>query len=324
MSDDPKALAGEVMSGGRRALAKAITLLESKRPDQRPLAEALLALLAPKAGKSLRVGISGPPGVGKSTFIEALGRHLTSKGHRVAVLAVDPSSPLSGGSILGDRVRMEELSKDPKVFIRPSPSGATLGGVARHTRETILACEAAGHDVVLVETVGVGQSETVVASMVDAFLMLYLPNSGDEIQGMKRGILELADLVAVTKADGNLAKDAATAKGQLELALHLSRGGSTWIPPVLTISSIEARGVTELWQAILDFAAQQKTSKAFDGRRADQAVAWFRGELTELLQDRLRSRPDQAAALAKTEEEVRAGRLAASLAAARVIDGLLS
>lgn len=323
MTEDVKQLSREVLAGGRRALAKAITLLESRRADQRAAAESLLALLMPRAGNSLRIGISGPPGVGKSTFIEALGRHLTTRGHHIAVLAVDPSSPISGGSILGDRVRMEELSKDPHVFIRPSPAGGTLGGVARHTRETILACEAGGHDVVLVETVGVGQSETVVASMVDAFVMLYLPNSGDEIQGMKRGILELADLVAVTKADGSLVKDAALAKSQLEMALHLSRSGSDWTPPVHTISSTESRGIVELWQAIEDFAAKQKASGSFGSRRASQAVAWFEGELTELLQERLRASPTHAATLAKAEAEVRSGKLAASSAAALVLDSLL-
>lgn len=324
MNDDIRQLSLDVIAGGRRALAKAITLLEGTRADQRTAAEQLLGFLSPHAGKSLRIGISGPPGVGKSTFIEALGKYLSSRKLHLAVLAVDPSSPISGGSILGDRVRMEELSKDPLVFIRPSPAGTTLGGVARHTRETILACEAGGSDIVLIETVGVGQSETVVASMVDAFIMLYQPNSGDEIQGMKRGILELADLVAVTKADGPLVKDANLAKSQLELALHISRSESSWTPPVVTISSTEGRGIAELWQQVIAFADKQRASGDFSHRRETQAVAWFRDELSELLQERLRNNPQHAAALSAAEANVRTGREPASLAAARVLDTLIN
>lgn len=318
-------LAKAVMQGERRALAQAITLLESARADDRQEAEDLLQTLMAASGKSIRIGISGSPGVGKSTFIEALGALIIANhDHRIAVLAVDPTSQVSGGSILGDRVRMEELSKHERVFIRPSPSGTTLGGVARHTREAIIACEAGGYDVVLVETVGVGQSETMVASMVDLFLILHLPNSGDEIQGMKKGILELADIVAVTKADGALMKEAKLAKSQLEQALSLTATHESGATPVLAVSSTENQGIKELWKSMQDLLVDRKNSGAFADRRSQQAVAWFHGELGALLHERLKAKTSIAKLLADSEKGVRAGKLAPSAAAAHVMDQVLS
>ena len=322
MKSSVEDLAKDVLAGDRRSLAKAITLIESTLADERAKAETLLASLAPKSGNALRIGITGAPGVGKSTFIEALGKVLLAQGKRVAVLAVDPTSPVTGGSILGDRVRMEDLSRDPRVFIRPTPSGASLGGVARHTRETILACEAAGHDVVLVETVGVGQSETLVASMVDLFLVLHLPNSGDEIQGMKKGLLELADVVAVTKSDGELLADAKLAKAQLEQALSFSTADDG-PPPVFLISSTVGVGISELWTALETAATTRRKDGRFAERRAEQVILWFRSELGELLQERLRSKPVLAAALRQAETDVRSGKVAASIAAGRVLDQVL-
>jgi LAO/AO transport system kinase len=324
MSLDGHALAQRVKSSDRRALAKAITLLESRRTDQRRAADALLRDLIPDSGRSIRLGVSGPPGVGKSTFIEALGQKLVASGRRLAILAIDPSSPLSGGSILGDRTRMEELSRHPEVFIRPSPTGGTLGGVARRTREAIIACEAGGFDTIIIETVGVGQSETTAASMVDAFLTLHLPNAGDELQGIKRGILELADAVAVTKADGPFANAAHIAKNQLERALMLARGQSAHAVPVIAVSSTEGRGLDELWGAITDFIERQKASDRFDARRRQQALEWFRSELGELLHTRLWAGSGQSAMLASKEAEVLAGKIPASVAAAEAIDTLLA
>ncbi|WP_052121509.1 methylmalonyl Co-A mutase-associated GTPase MeaB, partial [Inquilinus limosus] len=243
-------IAARIRDGDRRALARAITLVESRRADHRERAEALLEALAPAAGGAVRIGISGPPGVGKSTFIESLGLHLTGQGHRVAVLAVDPSSQRSGGSILGDKTRMELLTRDPAAFIRPSPAGSTLGGVARRTRETLLLCEAAGHDVVIVETVGVGQSETAVAQMVDVFLLLLLPGAGDELQGIKRGIVEVADILVVNKADGDRKGAANHAAAEYRHALALLRGTGGWTPPVLQCSALENRGIDAVWDMI--------------------------------------------------------------------------
>src|SRR5829696_3615620 len=244
-------LAQEVIAGDRRALARAITLAESTRPDHRAEAEALLAEVLPRSGAAVRVGISGAPGAGKSTLIEALGTHLVAEGQRVAVLAVDPSSTRSGGSILGDKTRMEQLTRSPDAFVRPSPTGGTLGGVARRTREAMLLCEAAGFDVVLVETVGVGQSEVKVAAMVDLFLVIVAPGGGDELQGIKRGIMELADLIVVNKADGDLAPAAGRAASDLRHAVHLLRPKrASWEVDVLTASALTGAGIAELWEAI--------------------------------------------------------------------------
>jgi len=314
--------ASAIRSGDRRALAKAITLLEGALPEQRKAAQALLLEIAPYAGNSVRIAVSGVPGVGKSTFLEAWGKELLARGRRLAILAIDPSSPVSGGSILGDRTRMEELSRHPDVFIRPSPTSGALGGVARRTREAILACEAAGYDTVLVETVGVGQSEAVAAAMVDVFLVLQLPNAGDELQGIKRGILELADLLVVTKADGTQREAARQAKGQLQRALMLTRGQEAWQVPVLSCSSLENEGLAEVWQSVEQFLDHQK-SGGFDTRRRDQALSWFRDELGEQLRERLESNTKHAAAVKAMETRVARGELPASAAAGQVLDTLL-
>jgi len=262
-------LAGE-KTGHRRALAKAITLIESKLDEHRQQAQALLNTLLQHTGKSLRVGITGIPGVGKSTFIETLGLYLIAQGQKVAVLAVDPSSPLRGGSILGDKTRMEQLSREPKAFIRPTPSEGALGGVAQHTRETLLVCEAAGYDVILVETVGVGQSEYQVAAMVDFFLVLMIPNAGDELQGIKRGIMELADSLVINKTDGESLALAKQTQGYYQSALHLLNTGTTWQPQVLTCSAMENKGIEAVWTTIEDYEQQNKDNGQFAIKRAQQ------------------------------------------------------
>jgi LAO/AO transport system kinase len=288
-------LADGLLRGDRRSLAKAITLLESQRDDQRADADALLRHLMPHSGRALRLGVSGSPGVGKSTFIEALGQRLVDRGRKLAVLAIDPSSPLTGGSILGDRTRMEALSRHPAVFIRPSPTGGALGGVARRTREVIIACEAAGYDTVFVETVGVGQSETLAAGMVDAFLILHQPHSGDELQGLKRGLLELADLVAVTKADGDLAAAARLAKAQLDQALGVAGALTGRKVPVTLVSSHTGAGLDDLWAHVERSIAAAAADGTLASRRRAQAHARFREELGEQLRTRVfaaAGRPD--------------------------------
>ena len=263
-----------LLRGERRALAKAITLVESARADHQRRAGALVETLLAHTGRALRIGISGVPGVGKSTFIEALGIHLLERGHRVAVLAVDPSSSVSGGSILGDKTRMERLSQRLEAFIRPSPSAGTLGGVAQKTREAMLLCEAAGFDVVIVETVGVGQSETAVAGMTDAFVLLQLPNAGDELQAIKKGVVELADLIVINKADTD-ARAAALARSQIRTALAMIRHPSpNWTPPVLTLSALEARGIDEFWREIERFRGVMERSGEFEAKRRRQALDW--------------------------------------------------
>lgn len=321
-SDD---LAAAVLEGDRRALAKAITLVESTRPDHREEAASLLDVVIEHTGGSRRVGISGSPGAGKSTFIEVLGLHLIGAGHRVAVLAVDPSSSRTGGSILGDKTRMEELSRVSNAFIRPSPSGGTLGGVARRTREALLLCEAAGFDVVLVETVGVGQSEVAVAGMVDLFCLLLAPAAGDELQGVKRGIVELADLVVVNKADGELAASAARTATDYQQALHLLRPRSdAWVPRVLAASAREHTGIEEMWQAVEEHRRAVEASGELEARRAEQAREWMWSELDETLHDRLRADEHVGAELARLEERVAAGRLSASAAAQQILRGFLA
>ncbi len=316
--------AGPILNGDRRALAQAITLLESHRDDHALAAGELLTKLLPHAGKSFRLAISGVPGVGKSTFIEAFGKRLLARGHRLAILAIDPSSPLSGGSILGDRTRMEALSRDERVFIRPSPTGGNLGGVARRTREAIVACEAAGFDLILVETVGVGQSETVAAGMVDAFLLLYLPNAGDELQGIKRGILELADLVAITKADGTSVAAAQTAKGQLERAFMVAKHAAGLpAPPVMLVSSLENKGLDEVEAALDAFKAAQNETGAFESRRKTQAEGWLEDELVGRFRELLAKGALNPQGLAALERAVRAGQLPASVAAQRFFAGWL-
>jgi LAO/AO transport system kinase len=275
-------LADKVSTGDRRALAQAITLVESIRPDPRAQARALLDELLPRTGGSLRIGLSGAPGAGKSTFIEALGLHLIEAGHTVAVLAVDPSSSRSGGSILGDKTRMSELGRRAEAYIRPSPSGGTLGGVARRTREALLLCEAAGFDVVLVETVGVGQSEVAVAELVDLFVLVAAPGGGDELQGIKRGIMELADLIVVNKADGDLLPAAQRAAADLKNAVHLMRPKRPgWEVSVLLASSVESAGIDEAWASIAAAIEHLRTDGTLEQVRAEQAVAWMWSELRE-------------------------------------------
>ncbi|HKD21287.1 MAG TPA: methylmalonyl Co-A mutase-associated GTPase MeaB [Rhizomicrobium sp.] len=292
----------------RRALAQAITLVESTRAKDREAAEALLAELLPDTGRSIRIGISGAPGAGKSTFIEAFGTYLTGQGKRVAVLAVDPSSQRSGGSILGDKTRMEKLARDPNAFIRPSPSGTTLGGVARRTHEALLLAEAAGFDIVLVETVGVGQSETAVAEMVDLFVLLLSPGGGDDLQGIKRGVMELADLVLVTKADGDLAAAAGRTASDYQAALHLMRPKyASLYPKVLKVSALAGKGVAEAWEAMAAFHAALVSGGHLQGLRQAQARRWFWSEVQAVLSDAIAADPATAEAAAALEASVVAG-----------------
>ncbi len=316
-SDEGVSAAG-VLDGERRALARAITLIESTRPDHRAEAEALLAEVLPHTGGAVRIGVSGAPGSGKSTFIETLGLHVLGQGHRVAVLAVDPSSTRSGGSILGDKTRMEELARSPDAFVRPSPTGGTLGGVARRTREVLLLCEAAGFDVVLVETVGVGQSEVAVAAMVDLFLVLVTPGAGDELQGIKRGIMELADLVVVNKADGDLAAAAGVTAADYASALHLVRPRTAaWSPRVLTCSALLGEGVDDVWDAIGEHRAA--TAGERPGRRAEQARDWMWSEVTDSLLDELRSDGRVAGLAEGLEAAVADGTVTPTAAAQRLL-----
>ncbi|HEY7799017.1 MAG TPA: methylmalonyl Co-A mutase-associated GTPase MeaB [Hyphomonadaceae bacterium] len=299
----------------RAGLARAITLVESRRTDHQKQARELLAAAMPKTGKAQRIGITGVPGVGKSTFIDAFGMMLVENGHRVAVLAVDPTSRRSGGSILGDKTRMAKLAADERAFIRPSPAGETLGGVSRKTRETMLLCEAAGYDVVLVETVGVGQSETVVADMVDFFLVLMLPNAGDELQGIKKGVLEVADLIAVNKADID-AKAAKRAARAYEVALHIMEPASAdWSPPVHTVSGFTGAGLPELWQAIETHRKKTERSGSRAKRRADQQVRWLDSLIDEGLAHGFAHRPEIASRLRTVRQAVAAGEIPASTAA---------
>ncbi|MEY3160118.1 MAG: hypothetical protein RIT25_109 [Planctomycetota bacterium] len=294
-----------IRAGDRRALARAITLVESRLEADQRAAEQLLTALLPHAGKALRIGITGAPGVGKSTFIETLGTRLCNRGHKVAVLAVDPSSAVSGGSILGDKTRMAELARHPNAYIRPTPGGTVLGGVAAHTREAMLVCEAAGFDIVLVETIGTGQSETAVAAMVDVFLLLLSPAAGDELQGIKRGVMELADAIIVHKADGDLLPAAERAKQQCLVAVHILRSGD--VPPVLLASSQAGSGIDEAWQAILDRTEQARGSGRFDARRAEQAEHWLHAALQEALLSRFEALPQVQAAMAGFVDRVRTG-----------------
>jgi LAO/AO transport system kinase len=283
-------LAELIVAGDRRALARAITTVESTRPDHREEAAALLTEVLPHTGDAIRIGISGAPGSGKSTFIEAFGLHLVEHGHRVAVLAVDPSSTRTGGSILGDKTRMGELTRSDSAFVRPSPTAGTLGGVARRTREAMLLCEAAGFDVVMVETVGVGQSEVAVAGMVDLFTVLVAPGAGDELQGIKRGIIELADVVVVNKNDGDLAPAAKTTATDYSSALRLVRSKTqAWTPRVVLVSALEGTGIDELWSTVEEFRSTLDAAGELGRRRAEQAREWMWSEVTESLIDALRS-----------------------------------
>jgi len=317
---DVDALAEAITGGSRADLARAITLVESTRPDHRAQAQELLLALLPKAGGAHRIGLTGVPGVGKSTFIDALGTMLTEDGHRVAVLAVDPSSTRSGGSILGDKTRMTRLANNPQAFIRPSPTSGTLGGVARATRETIVLLEAAGYDVILVETVGVGQSEVTVSNMVDCFCFLTLARTGDQLQGIKKGVLELADLVAVNKADGNHQRDAQRAARELAGALRLIYPAeSLWRPPVLTTSALEGAGLREFWGTVCHHQQVLGDAGELARKRSQQQVDWTWTMVREQLLDRLHDDPAVRALRTETEQQVREGEVTAALAAQRIL-----
>ncbi len=325
LTDEDRALADGVTAGNRRALAKAITLIESLRPEHQQRAEALLDALLPHTGRSIRLGITGVPGVGKSTFIEALGLYLIDADHRVAVLAVDPSSSVTGGSILGDKTRMEALSRRPEAFIRPSPSSGSLGGVAEKTREALLVCEAAGFDVVIVETVGVGQSETAVAGMTDCFVLLQLPNAGDDLQALKKGVVELADIVVFNKADIDpLAAERAAA--QMRTALAMLRPASPyWQPPVLTGSAGgESRRVTtaEVWRTVLAHREALTASGELAARRQRQSRDWLWSLIDAGLRHRFREHPAVKAALPGLTAAVEAGTTTPARAARRLLDML--
>lgn len=310
-----------VLGGDRAAVGRAVTLVESNRYDHRAAARDLLDALAPHAVDAQRVGVTGVPGVGKSTFIEALGSSLTAVGHRVAVLAVDPTSTVTGGSILGDKTRMPRLSNDPSAFVRPSPSAGTLGGVTRTTRETMVVLEAAGHDVVLVETMGIGQSETVVAGMVDFFLVLMLPGAGDELQGIKKGVLELADMIAVNKADGLNEVAARTAARDYSAALRLTQPSSpSWTPPVLTCSGLTGDGLEDLWAQVLGHREALMATGEWEDRRRTQRLAWMWAMVEDLLLASLRSDSAVLDRLAAEEDDVLDGRTNPSAAAARLFE----
>ena len=312
-----------ILTGDRRALAKAITLVESQRPQDVETAQTLLKSLLPHTGNSIRIGITGVPGVGKSTFIEAFGQHVIEQGHRLAVLAVDPSSPVAGGSILGDKTRMEALSREEAAFIRPSPAGRALGGVAFKTRESLLLCEAAGFDIILVETVGVGQSEHQVAGMVDFFLLLMLPGGGDELQGIKKGILELADAIVVNKADGASESLARTTQQHYRSAMSLLRHDDFWEPKVMTCSALQRQGIEEIWKMISEYADASRANGAFDEIRAEQNLSWMRQLIDELLRDQLAKHPRVREALPTVEADVRSA-AQTPLAAAQAILALSS
>ncbi|MGD8326142.1 MAG: methylmalonyl Co-A mutase-associated GTPase MeaB [Sphingomonadales bacterium] len=321
---DIAALQQRLDTGERRALAKAITLVESKRGDHREAAQILLKNIMFKTGKAIRLGLSGAPGVGKSTFIEAFGMYLVNQGLKVAVLAVDPSSARAGGSILGDKTRMDILSRDERAFIRPSPSGGSLGGVARRTREAMLLTEAAGYDVILIETVGVGQSETAVADMVDMFLLLLAPGGGDELQGIKRGIMELADLVIVNKADGALKPAAKRAQSEYRAALHLMRPKyDDWTARVLLASALENKGLEDVWKQITSFEDKLRSSGQLADLRARQAVAWMWSEIEDGLKSAFLSNKKTAQACTNMEALVAQGKCPPGQAAQELLQGFM-
>jgi len=316
---DLDALLGGIRSNDRAALGRAITLVESNSPGDRDRAQELLTALLPSTGGAHRIGISGVPGVGKSTFIESFGLQLVDEGHRVAVLAVDPSSSVSKGSILGDKTRMERLAASDGAFIRPSPTGGSLGGVARKTREAILVCEAAGYDVVLVETVGVGQSETTVAEMVDFFLLLKLAGAGDELQGIKRGILELADLIAINKADGDNLQPAEHARAEFERALDILRSDDDWKPRVVTSSGQTGAGLDEIWELIREHHQLLSANGELEQRRRHQLLGWMWSLVDEGLRSAVREHPGVADTLTALEEDVLEGKTTATSAAEKIL-----
>ncbi len=321
--NDLAGLARGIRAGDRAILARAITLVESRRADHQRAAHQLVQKLLPHTGKALRVGITGAPGAGKSTTIDTLGTYLTRKGHKVAVLAVDPSSTRSGGSILGDKTRMPALAGDARAFVRPSPASGTLGGVAAKTRETMLLCEAAGHDVVLVETVGIGQSETAVADMSDFFLVLMLPGAGDELQGLKKGIVELADMIAVNKADGDNIARAKAAAAEYRAALHILAPHSPhWQPPVITYSALTGQGIDQLWDQVLAHHTEMTKAGELAARRRAQQVKWMWSMLEERLFARLKSDPVLNAELPQIETAVANGQLSPMLAVTHIAEAL--
>jgi len=318
---DIKALARDLRAGNRAALARAITLIESRRGDHQAAARDLVQALLPQTGKAIRVGITGSPGVGKSTTIDALGMFLIERGHKVAVLAVDPSSARTGGSILGDKTRMAHLAASESAYIRPSPASGTLGGVAAKTREAMLLCEAAGFDIVLVETVGIGQSETAVCDMTDFFLALMLPGAGDELQGIKKGIVELADMIAINKADGDNVKRANQAAGEYRSALHiLTPRSQHWQPPVVTYSALTGSRIDVLWQKILDHRKAMTASGEFASRRREQQVKWMWSMLEQRIMARLRSDASVRGKVKRIEADVAGGRISPSLAAEQIAE----
>jgi LAO/AO transport system kinase len=322
MTADPvEKLAAAVHSGDRTELSRAITLLESTRPDRREQAQRLLLRLTPESGHALRVGITGVPGVGKSTTIEALGMMLIEQGHRVAVLAVDPSSTRTGGSILGDKTRMARLAVHPDAYVRPSPTSGTLGGVTRATRETIVLLEAAGFDVILVETVGVGQSEVAVANMVDCFVFLTLARTGDQLQGIKKGVLELADVIVVNKADGEHAREAKAAARELTAAIRLIYPRENlWRPPVLTMSALEHTGLAQVWETVLRHRDTLMQAGQFEAKRRQQQVDWTWSMVRDAVLDKVLTNPDVKKIRAGLERQVRDGELTPAMAAQRIID----
>jgi LAO/AO transport system kinase len=320
---DMPSLARRLRAGDRAALARAITLVESRKPEHQRQARELVQLLLPFTGEAMRVGITGVPGVGKSTTIDTLGSNLIAAGHKVAVLAVDPSSARTGGSILGDKTRMARLAAERNAFIRPSPSSGTLGGVAAKTRETMLLCEAAGFDVILVETVGVGQSETTVAEMTDFFLVLMLPGAGDELQGIKKGVLELADMIAVNKSEGENRARAVAAAGEYRAALHIMQPASpNWSPPVMLVSGLDNVGLDDMWAKVVEHRQKFEATGELAQKRRDQQVKWMWTMLEELMFARLRSDARARALLPELERQVAEGALAPTLAVERIAAAL--
>ncbi|MCC8173939.1 MAG: methylmalonyl Co-A mutase-associated GTPase MeaB [Odoribacter sp.] len=308
-----------ILKGNINILSQAITLVESAKEDHQNMAQEVINRCLPSTGKSVRIGITGVPGAGKSTFIESFGKYLTSQGHKLAVLAIDPSSKRSKGSILGDKTRMEELSTDPNAYIRPSPSAGSLGGVARKTREAMFLCEAAGYDIILIETVGVGQSEIAVHSMVDFFLLIQIAGAGDELQGIKRGIMEMADSIIINKADGNNVERAELAKAQLQTALHFFPPSESGVEPkVMTASAYKKTGIEEIWENILDYCSQTQQNGYFDKKRAQQSKYWMYETIDEQL--RIRFYQSQKENLKKAENDVMENRLSSFAAAFELLD----